>query len=603
MKKWIIGLVLLIFLGGGSYALIQQRSADAAEDPQVAAETTEPTVVAGDQVTVEAEVVPRQSVELRFPSSDIVDEVLVKEGDKVEKGTRLARLDMRRLALNVEQAKATLAQAQASYDRLEVGATPEEIAAAEAEVAQAQAQLTQTQGSVTANDLRAAEAQLQSARAALAKLEAGPKTAEVQAARAVLTQAQTRLAETQAGPKTSEVQAARATLDQAKALLSKVESGPKEADVQAAQAQLDQAKAMLQSQSSELSKAKTQAHSQMEQAVNDLRDRQAEYNRIFWENKNLEDRVGTEKVPQEARDQEAAALRAVQNAEQAVLQARVAYEQALQAEVAGVAAAQAQVDQAQANLDKVFTTIDSEAVAAARAQVAQAQAAYDKLVRIDPVQLSEARAQVAQAQANLDKLLRVDPADLAAARAQVAQAQANLNRLQGAERQGSVAAAAAGVDNAQANLDRISAKALDTDLASMLAEVKQAEVAVKAAELALDQATIRAPIAGTVAKLNLKVGEVPSAEEPAIVVADISAWQIETTDLTELNVVKITEGDTVTITFDALPGVEIPGTVRRIESMGENSQGEIVYTAIIDPKTQDQRLRWKMTASVVIDSR
>ena len=35
-------------------------------------------------------------------------------------------------------------------------------------------------------------------------------------------------------------------------------------------------------------------------------------------------------------------------------------------------------------------------------------------------------------------------------------------------------------------------------------------------------------------------------------VADLSAWQIETTDLTELNIAAVREGLSVTLTFDAL---------------------------------------------------
>ncbi len=64
--------------------------------------------------------------------------------------------------------------------------------------------------------------------------------------------------------------------------------------------------------------------------------------------------------------------------------------------------------------------------------------------------------------------------------------------------------------------------------------------------------------------------------------------------------VQLQEGDTVVVRFDALPGVELPGTVERIKSIGENKQGDITYTVIIQPQSHEQRLRWNMTASVVI---
>jgi HlyD family secretion protein len=87
---------------------------------------------------------------------------------------------------------------------------------------------------------------------------------------------------------------------------------------------------------------------------------------------------------------------------------------------------------------------------------------------------------------------------------------------------------------------------------------------------------------------------------PLVRLADLSGWRVETTDLTELSVVRIKGGDRAIITFDALPGVEIPGTVTRINALGENRRGDITYTAVITPDEQDARLRWNMTASVMI---
>ena len=84
--------------------------------------------------------------------------------------------------------------------------------------------------------------------------------------------------------------------------------------------------------------------------------------------------------------------------------------------------------------------------------------------------------------------------------------------------------------------------------------------------------------------------------------ADLSDWRIETDDLTEINVVYVQEGDRVAISIDALPDLELEGTVTRIKPLGENKQGDITYTATITPDSIDERLRWNMTASVIIDT-
>src|SRR5262249_54531951 len=148
------------------------------------------------------------------------------------------------------------------------------------------------------------------------------------------------------------------------------------------------------------------------------------------------------------------------------------------------------------------------------------------------------------------------------------------------QRGGSLDAAEANVASAQANLAKLKTDPHASDLAVAKAAIQSAEVSLKEANLALDKATLVAPIGGRVAEINLKVGEQPGAAGAVVVLADFSAWQIETSDLTELSVVRIKVGDPVKISFDALPGVELAGKVSRIKAIGKNSQGDIVYTAV-----------------------
>jgi HlyD family secretion protein len=98
------------------------------------------------------------------------------------------------------------------------------------------------------------------------------------------------------------------------------------------------------------------------------------------------------------------------------------------------------------------------------------------------------------------------------------------------------------------------------------------------------------------------VGEQVGPGAPLVRLADLTFWQIETDDLTELNVVRIGEGSPVKIEFDALPDVELTGQVVQIKPIGVNKQGDITYTAVIVPDQSDPRLRWNMTAVVTIDT-
>src|SRR6266540_3326788 len=215
--------------------------------------------------------------------------------------------------------------------------------------------------------------------------------------------------------------------------------------------------------------------------------------------------------------------------------------------------------------------------------------------------IQNAEAQVREAQAALDQLLAgADKVQIAAARAEVAQAQANLDKLIGDQRAGQLEGARAGVQNAQARLNQLTAKSRKTDLDMAQAQVAAAEIALKQAELVLARTTLRAPFVGTVAALNLDIGEIPGAEKPAVVLADVSAWLVETSDLKEVDAVAVHEGDSVTITFDALPGVELAGRVQRVNPLGELYQGDMTYKVVVIPKQYDERLRWNMTATIAI---
>jgi len=68
--------------------------------------------------------------------------------------------------------------------------------------------------------------------------------------------------------------------------------------------------------------------------------------------------------------------------------------------------------------------------------------------------------------------------------------------------------------------------------------------------------------------------------------------------LTELSVVGILPNTPVSITFDAIPDLELPGKVRYVRPIGSDNRGDIVYTVIVEPERVDSRLLWNMTAVV-----
>ncbi|HUR16162.1 MAG TPA: efflux RND transporter periplasmic adaptor subunit, partial [Candidatus Limnocylindrales bacterium] len=132
------------------------------------------------------------------------------------------------------------------------------------------------------------------------------------------------------------------------------------------------------------------------------------------------------------------------------------------------------------------------------------------------------------------------------------------------------------------------------------ADLDLAESRLREAQTALTQTEIRAPFAGTVASVDIELGEQALAGQAVITVGDQSGWLIETTDLSELEVVRIAVGDRATVALDALPELVVNGTVERIQVRGTNDDGGVVFAVSIRPDIHHSELRWGLTATVRI---
>jgi HlyD family secretion protein len=280
-----------------------------------------------------------------------------------------------------------------------------------------------------------------------------------------------------------------------------------------------------------------------------------------------------------------------------------------------VTAAAASLKAAQATLQRLYdgpdehTRIAAEAdLNNAEAALRQAQAAYDQVsgrsdITMLPqsLQLQQATNAYEAARARYDALFAEPDADrVASARAQVKQAEANLERLLMPATENEIAEAEAMVRQVRAQLDLLLDGPRAEELAAAAAAVDQAKAALERAQASLADTELRAPFAGTVAVLYVKGGEQVVAGMPVAQLADLTTWQVETDDLTELDVIHVQEGDQVTLTFDAIDDLTLTGTVERIKPLGEEKLGDITYTVIVRPDEQDPRLRWKMTAVVTI---
>jgi HlyD family secretion protein len=281
---------------------------------------------------------------------------------------------------------------------------------------------------------------------------------------------------------------------------------------------------------------------------------------------------------------------------------------------AGVAQAQAALEAARAQLAQVESGARPEELAAAQAAYTSALAQYRTLeaglsyeeLRIALAALRKAEAALVQAQAAYDEIAWLEevaefPQSLALQLATLdyESALANYELVTRGALPDDLEAAWANVKSAIAQVDMLRAGPSPEQLAIAQAAVAQAEAALEVARATLDQATLTAPFAGTVADVQVSPGQIVMPGQVVLTLADLSHLQVETTDLSERDVTGVRVGQEATVYVEAL-NVDVPGRVARISPLASTVGGDVVYTVVIALEEQPEGLRLGMSAEVEI---
>lgn len=269
---------------------------------------------------------------------------------------------------------------------------------------------------------------------------------------------------------------------------------------------------------------------------------------------------------------------------------------------AGVASAEAAIASAQASYNDLFSgptdaqqVINEAQLRQAEVNLKQAQQAYNK-IKDQPdagmfpqaAQLEQATVNYELAKAQVEKTVEpVNQARRAQGLNQIAQAQSGLRQAQ------------AQVVNARNNLDNLLEGPKAEDLTIARAQVKQAQLNVLQAENALANARLVAPIDGVVSQVNIKAGEVANNARPAIVLTDLSQFEMKVL-VDEIDVRQIDIGQPVRLSVDALPGGEITGKVTEISPTASNVNGVVAYEVTVVPDATEEPLRAGMSATAII---
>lgn len=138
------------------------------------------------------------------------------------------------------------------------------------------------------------------------------------------------------------------------------------------------------------------------------------------------------------------------------------------------------------------------------------------------------------------------------------------------------------------------------DIQSDQLSIQQQQEALTQAEDNLSNYTITAPFSGTIAGLDLNVGDtVSSGTNVATLITNQDLADIS---VNEVDAAKIAIGQQATLTFDAIPNLTLTGTVVNVNPLGTVSQGVVSYAIQIGFTTQDPRVKAGMTVNADIES-
>lgn len=242
-KVWVIGLVsAIVLLGAVGARSFVNRSSDkpTLEDLTVEVESKDVTL----RIDASGSITPAKSVNLSPKQAGVLAKLLVEQGDEVEKGQVIARMDPGELEGQLIQVNAAVAEAKARLSELEAGNRPEEIQQAKARLLRAEAQLARIAGGSQLETIAQIQRQVASERArlklAVTRLnsseqlyKAGAETrdrrdeakAEVDTARAALIEAESRLKILRQGSQPAEVLAAKADVAEARQAYQLMQKG------------------------------------------------------------------------------------------------------------------------------------------------------------------------------------------------------------------------------------------------------------------------------------------------------------------------------------------------------------------------------------------
>ncbi|AFY82916.1 efflux RND transporter periplasmic adaptor subunit [Oscillatoria acuminata] len=546
-KRVIIALIAAGLLGVGTFAYRTYQNAQPRTD--AIAEITVPVDTQTLTVRIQASgtVRPIQSVNLSPKTTGRIAQLYVEQGDQVEAGAIIARMESEDVEAQRLQAAARLEQAEARLAQLRAGNRPQEIAQARARLAQAEARLDQLRAGNRPQEILQARARLAQAQARLDQLRAGNRSQEVAQARARLAQAEARLAQLRAGNRPQEVAQARARLTQAQARLDALRSGSRQDEIAQAETQIEEAEATL-----SLTAERVRRNQELVNEGAISRDR---FDEVVTENRR----------------------------------------------------AQTTLERSQQRLEQLIRA-RQEAIIEAEAQVTEARQALElQASGARPEEITRAEAEVAEARLALEvQEIGTRPEEILRAEAEVAEARQGVDIQESGARPEEITRAEAEVMEAQQALLVQQSGARPEEIRRVEAEVREAQAQLRGVEVQEEDTIIRAPFAGQITQRYATEGSFVAPTTAASSAGSATSTSIVAlargleilAQVPEADISRIRSGQQVEIRADAYPDEQFLGKVNLIAPEAIRQQDVTLFEVRVNLESGTETLQSGMNVDV-----
>ena len=600
------------------------------------------------------EIRARQQISILPKASGRVEQLLVDIGSEVKAGDTLAVLDQDNPQMQVLQARAALAQAQARLAGLQAGPRSEDVAAAQAALAQQQSRLQNMRSGGRAEDVKTAESALSAAQARLQALLNGADDAVKQAAHSAVDSDKDALASAEAAYASlgaqnaanlaaaqsqvdtlqAQIATAQAQINSADAALASL-AGSSAADVQAAQSAYDEAYSQLQTAQAALKQNYNPPQAAIAQAEAALDAARGQHQAAQSQQTALEQKAAAPCADMPGVPRNGTACNSAKAAAGGAVSATDTAVEAAQGQLdllkrGGAPAQQTQLhaaaDQAQAQINTAKARLDAlkdGGIAAARAQAeAQKQQAVGQQVQAQEslkvaqanlnalkkgnldAQVKSAQAQVTAAserlksdQARLDVTVRgATDEDVQQAQAAIDQAEQQLLKARQPYTPSDLQQQGQAVYAAAAQLQKAQTPYTDQDLTAAQAAVEGAQAQFDMALLGLSETSVVAPVDGVVSERLVAPGALVSPQTPLVTLVPPALELVVNVQESQLG--QITRGQSVQLAVPAFPGQTFGAEV---ESISPTVDPKTRTAAIhIQPKDGQANLRPGMFAQLSI---